>query len=229
MKPRPRTDLTGRRFGKLLVTGEAARMPAGQCGRWVCRCDCGTVKEVSYKGLVHSKTTSCGCMAGERARSMGMANLRHGMCSTPTYNAWHSMILRCTNPNHESYADYGGRGITICERWRHSFQAFLADMGEKPDRESQIDRIDNAGDYEPGNRRWASPKEQSNNRRSNVLIELHGQTRTLAQWAEATRIGANSIARRLRSGWPVELALSRQPQRNQYSRHRQTEEATAGS
>ena len=128
----------------------------------------------------------------------------------PTYTTWQSMNQRCNYPAHKSYARYGGRGISVCARWA-DFCAFLADMGPRP-AGTTLDRFPNAdGNYEPGNCRWATSKQQSRNRRSSVWISHGGETLTLVEWAEKTGIKADTIAFRLRAGWPADEALTRRP------------------
>lgn len=155
-------DLTGLRFGKLIVIRRAPNQvfPSGQIAKWVCICDCGNECIVGRPGLKNGRTTSCGCSKG---------TLRHGHTKSgtqsPTYNSWHAMLSRCYHPSNVSYADYGGRGISVCERW-HLFDNFLADMGERPEGKT-LDRYpNNDGNYEPGNCRWATRKEQNANRRT---------------------------------------------------------------
>lgn len=137
-------------------------------------------------------------------------NYRHGhrvgAQNTRTYKTWCGMITRCTNPRVATYKYYGGRGITVCERWR-KFPAFLADMGERPAGTS-LDRIDNNGNYEPSNCRWATPKIQVRNTSHNRLLEYRGQRRCIAEWVEITGIPRTTIRGRLRIGWPVARALS---------------------
>jgi hypothetical protein len=117
------------------------------------------------------------------------------------------MRQRCSNPNTDRYEHYGGRGIAICERWQ-SFEDFYADMGPRPSPKHSIDRIDVDGDYEPGNCRWATPAEQARNKRSNLMLTHDGRTQTITEWARETRIPLMTISRRLKSGWPVDRALS---------------------
>lgn len=128
------------------------------------------------------------------------------MFGTPTYSSWADMVQRCTNPKRKRYADYGGRGIQVCDRWR-KFENFLADMGPRPEG-MELDRIENDGNYEPGNCRWSTPTTQSNNRRSNRLLSFNGETLTVADWARRTGISAPAIAKRLKRGWSIEKALS---------------------
>lgn len=145
--------------------------------------------------------------------SVGMhPNTKHGHATggrlTAEYRAWQCMITRCENSNSINYAEYGGSGITVCERWRNSFAAFLEDMGLKPGPEYTLDRYPNpAGNYEPGNCRWATPKQQARNRRTNLLLTYNGQTKTLAEWAERTGFRGGTIKRRLERGWSVRDAI----------------------
>ena len=134
---------------------------------------------------------------------------KHGLSYTPEYRAWQQMRLRCTDPEHAAWADYGGRGITVCERWLESVEAFVEDMGQKPDLEHELDRIDNNRGYEPGNCRWATRKENDRNRRSNRHLEFRGERKTIAEWCEALGLRRDTVGKRLASGWSVEDALTK--------------------
>jgi len=155
-------DLKGQRSGRLTVLSRAENDKHGNV-RWNCRCDCGVVKIIYGGSLRCGKTKSCGCLHREAVRLHG-----HSVgAQTPTYNSWCRMVQRCTDPKRHNFKHYGGRGISICERWRgkDGFSNFLADMGERP-AGLTLDRYpDNNGDYEPGNCRWATTSQQSKNRR----------------------------------------------------------------
>lgn len=147
-------DLAGKRFGRLVVTGRSKRKRQNGEVRWWCECDCGVLQPVEVSGysLRKGRTTSCGC-----------ARETHGLSSHPLYATWKAMIRRCYDPGHERYLHYGGRGIRVCERWRDSLQDFIDDVGKRPE-SCTLDRINNNGNYEPGNVRWATVSEQNKNR-----------------------------------------------------------------
>lgn len=156
--PKP-IDITGHRFGRLVAVSFVPKQG------WLCHCDCGHKAVIQRTNLKNGVTQSCGCLHRELARAK---LLKHGHTSwqgpkSKTYMCWRGMIARCTNPKMQNWKWYGGRGITVCDRWRHSFKNFLADMGEKPPGLS-IDRIDVNGNYEPSNCRWATSSEQFRNR-----------------------------------------------------------------
>lgn len=133
---------------------------------------------------------------------------KHGLSRTPEYRAWQTMRLRCLDPSNPAYPRYGGRGITVCDRWRDSVEAFYEDMGQKPAPEYELDRIENDGHYEPGNCRWVPRSINSRNRRSNVWIGLGGESRTLAEWCELLGMPRDTVRKRLAAGWPPEEAFS---------------------
>lgn len=170
MAEKPLSEILAGRtaFGRLRVTGEGARR--GRNRTAACTCDCGKAVEVLTFSLTSGRTQSCGCLQRERqsatAKVVGLANKRHGESQkrTPEYSAWLSMHSRCGNPRHRAYANYGGRGIAVCERWA-AFENFLADMGRRPSEKHSLDREDNDRGYEPGNCRWATDSEQNSNRR----------------------------------------------------------------
>lgn len=141
------------------------------------------------------------------------------MSESAEYNVWELMRARCYRPTNRAYPRYGGRGITICDRWRHDFAAFFADMGPRPSASHEIDRIDNDGPYAPGNCRWATCTTQSNNRRSNVRYEFNGRSLTIAEWSRETGLSVMTLHLRIRRRkWPVELALTLPPQKSRHWR-----------
>ncbi len=191
-------DLTGRRFGRLVVMERAgsARNGTGMTPTWLVRCDCGSSKIVLGPNLRKGATRSCGC-----------ALRPHGMFGTPEYKAWTSMIQRCVNPRCRSFRLYGARGIQVCPAWRLSFQAFLADMGRRPGPNYSLDRRDSDGNYEPRNCRWATREQQGRNKRNNHVLEVGDLGGTLSEWAERTGVGKTTIRERLRRGWSASRAV----------------------
>lgn len=203
-------DLTGRRFGRLVVIARAKNV--GNLTAWLCRCDCGAQPTVIGANMRTGNTTSCGCFRREHSSAMatvhGYAREAHYGGKTAEFNLWCSMRQRCNDPGHKSYPRYGGRGITVCERW-DDFTAFLADMGPRPSPQHQIERVNNDRGYSPENCRWATVTEQANNRRSSHLLTHNGQTKTIAEWARETGLGRSTIEQRLRVlGWSAERALT---------------------
>jgi hypothetical protein len=192
-------NLTGQRFGRLIAISRAITPVGTRKGpaMWTARCDCGksiTTRAISLKS---GNTTSCGC-----------SRTKHGQARTGLYRLWSAMIARCERPTAKSYKDYGARGISVCPRWRGSFEAFAEDMGPRPSPSHTLDRIDPNRGYEPGNVRWATWVQQGRNKRSNRLLTVDGVTMTLTEWSERTGIGVTTIRERIRRGWSVSRAVT---------------------
>lgn len=192
-------DLTDQRYGHWTVITKIENIK-GKPTKWLCRCDCGTSKAVDSGSLRSGSTKSCGCI-----QSPG--NFKHGLKDSLTYKSWSEAKSRCLNPSHSAYKDYGGRGITVCDRWLESFENFYEDMGDRPNNMT-IDRINNNLGYSKENCRWATWEEQANNRRNNRLIELNGKTQNLTQWIKELGISTSTVRSRLRIGWSIEKALT---------------------
>jgi hypothetical protein len=180
-------DLTGLRFGRVVVLARAGRVGVRRDARWRCRCDCGTETVIRADRLRDGTTRSCGCLH----RPHGEAHGRGVLPGTVEYRTWEDMITRCTNPRTKGWPHYGGRGITVCDRWRDRFAAFLADMGRRPSPAHSLDRFpNNDGNYEPGNCRWATWSEQMRNRRPRVTTgTLQGHARTFSPPSESETAG----------------------------------------
>lgn len=191
-------DRTGHTFGRLTAVERVENAPCNQAS-WRCECKCGKIVIVRGCNLNSGIVKSCGC-----------SRIIHGCATrggrTPEFDAWCRIQERCYNKNNDGYALYGGRGISVCERWRSSFEPFLDDMGKRPSSKHSIDRINNDGNYEPGNCRWATKVEQSNNRRTTVWIEAAGKVRTQTQWSRWLGGSPGLVSGRLSWGWTEEQA-----------------------
>lgn len=210
-----RIDIVGQKFGRLMVLADAVsiRTLGGQSKRRVIAlCDCGNEIKVNPNYLRSGHTQSCGCLSTEKIISR---NTSHGDAKTQTseYRAWAHLIGRCENPKIVNFHNYGGRGIAVCDRWRESYEAFLADMGRKPSPKHSLDRRNNNGPYSPENCRWATRKEQMRNMSTNHLITYRGKTMPLVAWAEEVGISRYNLSNRLHLGWSVSRAL-REPLRS---------------
>lgn len=210
-------DLSGLRFGRWTVLRRGKNTEQGQA-RWLCQCECGTKRLLKSIVIRRGKSKSCGCLKSElttqrnleRDYSLSKGNFKHGYArnknASPTYKIWYGMIRRCTKPRGKNWDWYKGRGIKVCKRW-FSFLNFLKDMGERPSPKHSIDRIDNDGNYEPGNCRWATAKEQGRNTRKNCMLTYKGKTQCISAWAEELGISPFVIHTRLYRGDSDERAL----------------------
>lgn len=173
---------------------------------FMCRCSCGALRKVGCHSLSSGKAKSCGCLSRDRIANQSR---KHGLAKRgalhPEYHIWSQMRDRCGNPDHKQWKNYGGRGITVCERW-HEFANFIADMGKRPAGMS-LDRKDNSAGYSRENCRWATTSQQSRNTRSNRMLEFNGTKKCLVDWATDLGINPSSLHERL-SKWPIDRALS---------------------
>jgi hypothetical protein len=204
---KPLIDMTGKRYGRLTVL---SRVPATLHGaKWLCRCDCGKEAVVQGWKMRSAHTRSCGCLHRdtciERSTSHGYAQRQN---QSVEYRVWCWMKQRCYDPKCHAFNAYGGRGITVCERWLRDFPTFLADMGERPSPEHSIERNDVNGNYTPDNCRWATRVEQHRNKRNTRWLEAFGERRSIPEWAERTGLPMRLIVDRVAMGWEPEKALT---------------------
>ncbi len=193
------TDIDGEVFNRLTVLGFAE---LNRRSFWWCECICGNIVRPSIEDLRSRKVQSCGCLHLETGKN----NRTHGLSNSRTYRSWNMMLQRCNNPTMESYKYYGEKGITVYKQW-YKFDAFLADMGERPTGTS-LERRDNNGNYEPSNCYWGTPIQQANNKGNNHLITYNNCTQTLQMWARELNCHHTTILQRLKYGWGIEKTLS---------------------
>ena len=199
-------DLLGQKFGRLTVIKEAENK--GKHRMWICKCECGKEKIIYQTHITTGKTTSCGCFRNEIVSETAKTiKTKHGMFGTRLYGIWHGIKTRCENPHNRNYQNYGGRDIRLCDEWQdfEPFKEWAFNNGYKDS--LTIDRIDVNGNYEPSNCRWATVKEQQNNKRTNHIVTYNGETKTVSQWAEELGINRETIYTRLSRGWSAERAL----------------------
>lgn len=190
-----RTDLTGQRFGRLVIERYHGRSN-DRHPLWACACDCGDKATVLGKNLKNGRTRSCGCLKRETDASKFTT---HGMANTRIYGVWATMLQRCLNPRSPKWSNYGGRGIIVCDRWR-SFENFYADMGDPPFLGATLDRIDGDSAYTPANCRWTTQSIQTRNRRGNVHITFDGVSQVLQDWAKDLGISQKTLSDRYHRG-----------------------------
>lgn len=204
-------DLTGKRFGRLIAISYDIR-PSGPSGQpktfWMCKCDCGNIKEIMASQLMTGKTISCGCYHKEVTK---MIKTKHGCHGMRIYNIWGKMLARVQNPKNNEYHNYGARGITVCERWLN-FQNFKEDMYEKylkhvqdhGKKNTTIERIDNNKGYEPSNCKWVTLAEQGLNKRNNKRYLINGEPLTVREISVKYNISINTLIMRIKKGCPIE-------------------------
>lgn len=198
--PKSRKDFTGMTFGRLYVS-ECLGKPDGRRYRYRCKCECGKVVDIQVDSLRSGNSNSCGCLRRELMTT-------HGDHRSLTYSSWTHMKMRCFDANSNFYHRYGGRGITVCPQWS-SYETFKKDMGERPSRRHSIERIDNDGNYNPENCKWALPLEQHNNKMNTIMIEHKAVRQALAIWCRSLNTSYSLVTSRLRRGWTFHDAIMR--------------------
>ena len=200
-------DLSGNRYGRLVVICRTDKKDTNNSrSYWECVCDCGNKTIVHRTNLVSGRTTSCGCLHREIAKDQAT---KHNCTGTRLYRIWDGLRNRCNNPKHPNYNNYGGRGISVCSEWDdfENFSKWSMANGYRDD--LTIDRVDNDGNYEPSNCRWATKKVQANNTRKTIKITYNGDTKTLSEWAEIVGIRREYLWRRIyKRNWPIAKALT---------------------
>lgn len=193
----------GKTYGMLTVIAEAGKLNKKRRVKVRCSCANSTEKVVNFGDLRSGKTKSCGCM---RLAILASSNISHGMRKHPLYQTWGNMLQRCTNTANKDYHHYGGRGITVCARWK-TFENFLADVGKTWEKGLTLDRKDNELGYNPENCKWSSREEQARNRRNSVNVTLHGKTQCLNAWCIELGISYQTVNSRIKLGYTLEQAL----------------------
>lgn len=198
-------EMIGKRYGKLVVIKDAGRTE-NYARKLLCRCDCGNEVVVFASNLKRNHTTSCGCVKREIIKAG--AHTVHGGCGSRLYNIWKGMRRRCQDTKAVNYERYGGRGISVCKEWDENYSNFREwSLKNGYDDDKSIDRIDNDKGYGPDNCKWSTVKEQANNRRSNHMLEVNGETHTIAEWSDITGLSQATILQRIRHGFDNEDVL----------------------
>jgi hypothetical protein len=200
-------ELAGEKYGRLTAISDGGKRGKNGEVYWVFHCDCGNNHTARARSVIIGTTKSCGCLQKEMAKGKAKHGHLSGYRHSPEYATWRAMLRRCKDIKFSDYYMYGGRGIKVCDRW-NDFLLFLEDVGDRPEGMT-LDRFPNKdGDYEPGNVRWSTPKEQARNMRANRIIEFDGKKMCVAEWADALGIDQNTIRARLFNGWSGYRALS---------------------
>lgn len=198
-------DLTGKRFGRLTVVSRAENGKGGRA-RWLCRCDCGNKRVVYGYSLKSGNTRSCGCLRAETSKDKATT---HGMSKTSLFHVWWAMMERCTNKNSNSYKNYGGRGISVCDEWLDSATFFDWALSNGYEEGLTIERIDVNDGYKPSNCKWITKAEQARNKTNSFIVEIDGESKCLAEWCERYEINYSTVHQRIaKLGWPPIKALT---------------------
>jgi hypothetical protein len=194
------------RFGRLLVVEFSGDRSNNNSPIWICQCDCGNIHRASAQDLGRKTgLRSCGCLAREATHNR---TFKHGLGDSLIYKIWNRIISRCHNERDRAFNRYGGRGISVCQRWRDSVEAFVADMGPRPSTHHSVERKNNNGNYEPSNCKWGTDIEQGRNRRNNRLITINDETLCLSAWIERLGVNRDTFYWRVNQGWSEQEALT---------------------
>ncbi len=197
----PKIDLVGKRFGRLVVIKWEGRSKYGR-NYWLCECDCGELIVTGNDYLINKSTKSCGCLRKEKTTT-------HNLSYTNEYQIWLKIKDRCFNKTTKAYKWYGGRGITIWDKWKKDFKRFYKDIGKRPSLKYTLDRIDNDGNYEPSNCKWSTQREQNRNYSRNINITYNNKTQCIMEWSEELNIKYGTLrARLINYGWSIEKAFN---------------------
>ena len=206
----------GQIFHRLTIVSRHPQNTSDGKSRWICSCSCGNTTVVALRDLRKGKTRSCGCLKTEMLHSDGrkqhldvIRSTKHGMYNTSEYRIWQNMKKRCYSEKSKGYPDYGARGITVCDEWKESFEAFYRDVGPRPSPHHTLDRRDNDKGYDKENCRWATWEEQANNRRNNIFHVYQGVARTLAGWIKEFNLDyQQAYSRYYQYGWTIEEIIA---------------------
>jgi hypothetical protein len=212
----PPIDLTGQRFGKLVVIERLFERNGYLSAIWVCKCDCGNTSRVLMHNLRSGKTKSCGCAMKAFSESFfenrgkgGLSRKTHGLTFSREYRIWNGIKTRCYNEKREKYASYGGRGIVMSEEWRESFETFYKDMGPRPSPEHTVERRDNNAGYCKENCYWATREEQNRNKRSNRYYEYNGVRKIITDWCADWNVNCATVDYHLQQGMSFDEVVVR--------------------
>lgn len=200
----------GERFGMVVIDGPTYKVKSRDYA--MALCDCGVRRPFQVRYLIQEKTFSCGCLSPMinlfcKQKTHNYRSRYADAMHIKLYHTWSSIKSRCHNTKNKDYKKYGAKGISVCDKWRDSFEAFLLDMGEPPTQKHTIERENSKGDYEPNNCKWANYTEQANNRSNNTTIKFDGKIKTLSQWSKELGIRSDTLSNRIKKGWPIEKAM----------------------
>ena len=215
------STLLGTKSGKLVaISMFQKRTSRGQMvDCFKCKCECGGEATPTAANFASGNSSSCGCKAKAAAVSRALAMAKHNMSHTPEHRAWSGMIERCFNWKNKDFKNWGGRGITVCDEWRKDFLRFYQYIGPRPAVGYSVDRINVDGNYEPGNVKWSTSREQQRNRRNNRLLTINGDTATFKEWCDRHGLKDDCVRRRIKSyGWSIEKALTTPKIKPRFSR-----------